>query len=239
MCQDVGTPAQRPCECPEQRGVRDTVIDLLLDRRAGSAQARGKLLRIAAGIDQFVVARRGQEGRELRGGRMPHWLRFRRRVRMVEYRSHVGIDDRDEVIRAGEAAPTGEFARAAPELAEPAPIERQHRGVVCARAVADHEHPSRVAPPAPEVRHRMVERGRAVVQEDRVAYFRVEPIVGNHGQDALRGERLADKAILRALATIPGAAVEKDDDRIALRRRSFERPVEIGALARVLAIAQP
>ena len=211
----------------------DALVHLQLDRNARAAQLGCHCTRAALRAHDLVVHRRGEKGLRRIAIRVVDRLGSRRIVGMKEHRAGRRVGpERQELVGAGQADPTGELGRLVSGSAEPARVEREHRGVVAAGAVPHDEDPARVAAERFGVLQAPGQRCCAVLEEARVAHFGIEPVVGHQDQDAARGQRFADELVVGALPAVPGAAVEEHDHRPARGRRRRGRRVDVELVAR-------
>jgi hypothetical protein len=87
---------------------------------------------------------------------------------------------------------------------------------------------------ARRVRPDPADRRRAVLEELRIMDLGNQPVIRDGDQEALGGERPADKGIAVLGAGCPGSAVEEDDDGEPCIRRAMARSVQVQAAALTL-----
>ena len=174
-------------------------------------QGLGQAARIALRIDQLVLSGQGgdQQGGRGLGRHVVDGLRSGRRVRVKEDGPGGGIFDRQEIVGTGQAYPAAQVVRVHAVARQQAGVERQHRRIVGARAMAHHEQTGGVAAMAARFHRGPGYGAGGILQDLRVVHLRIQPVVGDHGQVAARGKRVANEGIVGALARRPVAAIKE------------------------------
>ena len=106
-------------------------------------------------------------------------------------------------------------------------IGAEQRGDLRAGGVSGEEQPLRIAAVFAGMRPRPCHRIGCVVHERRKAGGGIRAVVGDDGEDAVAGEALADEAVLRAAAALPGAAIEEHHRRRAVRVAAAAGSIDI------------
>ena len=174
-------------------------------------QGHGQATCIALRIDQLVLSGQGgdQQGGRGLGRHVVDGLRSGGRVRVKEDGPGGGVFDRQEIIRTGQAYPAAQVVRVHAVARQQAGVERQHRRIVGARAMAHHEQTGGVAAMAARFHRGPGYGAGGILQNFRVVHLRIQPVVGDHGQVAARSERVANEGIVGALALRPVAAIKE------------------------------
>nr|GEU28358.1 ornithine carbamoyltransferase, chloroplastic [Tanacetum cinerariifolium] len=205
-------PAQRRRNRADQRRMPHFVVIDFLDRHVLRAQRLRQVARVALRVHQLVAARGDQQGRRRLCRDVPDRLRRGRRRGKMEHGPGGVIFHRQEIVGTGQPDPAAQVGRRHALRRQPARIERHHRRVVGAGAVAHHEQALRVAAKARRVAPGPGHGLRRVGEKIGIGHCRVQPVIGHHGDDAARGQGPADKRIVAALAADPVAAVKKHHD---------------------------
>ncbi len=179
-------------------------------------------------IDHLIFAR-GQQQRG-RGDRrnVRERLRVGRGRGPVERDLGVRILDRQEIVRSCHADPARQLPRNQPDSFQPASVQREHRGVVRARAVTHDVDAIRVDGERQHIVESPFHRQRAVLQEHGIAHFGTQPVIRDDDRRAAGGQRLPDEPVVGAFTARPATAVEKHDERTRAAR--VERQVDVELL---------
>ena len=110
------------CQCEQNFDVPHVAQNRALRGNLIVAQGLGELPGVALRVNQAVIGSGKQQGRRAGGTGVDQRLGVDRRLRVIENRLHIGIDDRQKVIGPGETDPATEHLGGKLFLCQPARI---------------------------------------------------------------------------------------------------------------------
>ncbi|MEI9990928.1 MAG: hypothetical protein WDM86_12890 [Rhizomicrobium sp.] len=146
------------------------------------------------------------------------------------------IVERQEVVGPGQTDDAADRGGRKVHRFQIARIHRQHRGDIGAGGMAADDDAVRIAALRARPFAQEAKGQRAVLDEGGVFDLRIEPVIGDRGDDALAGEGLAQGAVDRLGAALPASAIEEQQDR--RRRLQPVGDVEVEPLAGIRAIGE-
>lgn len=132
-----------------------------------------------------------------------------------------------EIIRSGQADETRQFRRRASMGRQITPVQRQQGADVRARRMTHEIDPVRITPQRRRMAQGPVHRCRPILDEDRKAHQRIQPVVRHNHHRAQSRQATRQQPILAATALFPATAVEKHDH---WQPASGCRPVDVQQL---------